>query len=529
MIDVIGTWPLIRLIVKRDKVRLLAWLVGIVALVLTTAASTKGLYPTQASLDSIAAASKDNPVALAFNGPDQALDTLGGQIAFQVGAFGLLMVGLMSLLLVGRLTRGEEDSGRLELVRAMPVGRHAPLAAGLAVVIAANLALGALTAGCLLLEDLPAPGSIVFGASFAAFGLTFVGITAVTAQVSENPRVATGIAGAVIGASFVLRGVGDIGGGTLSWFSPMGWAQKSRPFAGETWWPLLLCALTGIGLIRLATVLASRRDFGTGMVAPKPGPARAAWWLASPLGLAIRLHRGVVIWWSVGVLVLGLGYGSLTSSIGDFIADNPTMADVLAALGHASLTDSYLATSLVILALTAAGPALQILARLRGEESELRVEPVLATPVSRPAWVASHVVVALTGSALILALAGAGVGTAYAVTGGGARQVPRLLLAALVYVPAVWLLAGLAVALFGLVPRWTAGAWVALGLCFTAAMFGALLELPAWALDLSPFQHIPGLPADSFRVLPIVVITAIATALTGVGLWAFRSRDVATA
>jgi ABC-2 type transport system permease protein len=143
--------------------------------------------------------------------------------------------------------------------------------------------------------------------------------------------------------------------------------------------------------------------------------------------------------------------------------------------------------------------------------------------------VASHFVVALAGSALILALAGLGIGGAYAVTGGGARQVRRLLLAALVYVPAVWLLAALAVALFGLVPRWTAGAWVALSGCFTIAMFGALLNLPTWALDLSPFQHTPGLPADTVRVLPLAMITAIAAGLTAVGLSAFRSRDVVTA
>ena len=529
MTELRGTWPLVRVIVRRDRLRLLTWVVGIVALVVTTAASTKSLYPTQASLDAIAAASKDNPVALAFNGPDQALDTMGGQIAFQVGAFGLLLVGLMSLLLVGRLTRGEEDSGRLELVRAMPVGRHAPMAAGLFVVIATNVVLGGLSAASLLAQDLPTHGSIVFGASFTAFGLTFVGITAVTAQISENPRVATGTAGAVIGAAYVVRAVGDVGGGTLSWLSPMGWAQKSRPYAGETWWPLLLCFVAAAGMIWLASVLAGRRDFGTGMVAPKRGPGRAAPWLASPLGLAVRLHRGVVFWWGVGVLALGIVYGSLTASIGDFLADNPTMEDFLAALGEASLTDSYLATSMVIIALTAAGPALQILGRLRGEESALRVEPLLATPVSRPAWVASHLIVALIGSALILALAGAGVGLAYAVTGGGAGQVPRLGLAGLVYVPAVWLLAALSVALFGLVPRWTAGAWVALSACFTIAMFGVLLDLPAWVRDLSPFQHTPGVPAEGVRLLPLAVLTAVAIALAAVGVGAFRRRDVVTA
>ena len=389
MTDLVGTWPLVRLIAHRDRVRLLAWIAGITFLVAVTASSTKGLYPTQESLDEIARASQDNPVALAFNGPDQALDTIGGQVAFQVGAFGLIMVGLMSLLLVGRLTRGEEDSGRLEMVRSMPVGRHAPLAAGLIVVVATNLVTGALVTASLLREDLPTHGSIVFGASLAAFGLAFVGITAVAAQVSENPRVATGVAGAVLGASYAVRAVGDMSGGTLSWLSPLGWAQKSRPYAGETWWPLLLCALAGAALVWLATALAVRRDFGAGMVAPKPGPGRATPALGTPLGLAMRLHRGAVLWWGFAVLALGLVYGSLTANIEDFLGDNPTMEDMLAALGAASLTDSYLATSLLIMALLATGPALQIVQRLRGEEAEQRAEAVLATGTSRAAWLTS--------------------------------------------------------------------------------------------------------------------------------------------
>jgi ABC-2 type transport system permease protein len=527
--DLLGTGPLVRLIVARDRVRLLAWVAGLVLLVVVTAVSTKGLYPTQADLDSIAAAAHDNPVALAFNGPDQALDAMGGQIAFQVGAFGLLMVGLMSLLLLGRVTRGEEDSGRLELVRSMPVGRHAPLAAGLLVVIAVNVVVGVLVAVSLLLEDLPVHGSIVFGASFVAVGTAFVGITAVTAQVSENPRVATGSAGAVLGAAYAVRAVGDMTNGAMSWLSPLGWAQKSRPYAGETWWPLLLCALLGGGLMALATLLATRRDFGAGMVAPKPGPGRAAPGLSSPLGLAVRLHRGAVIWWGASVLALGLVYGSLTDSIEDFLGDNPSMEEVLAALGGASLTDSYLATSLLIMALMAAGPALQIVQRLRSEEADQRAEVVLATGTSRQRWMASHLAVALGGSALNLALGGLGLGLAYALVGGGWEQAPRLIGASLAYVPAVWVLTGLAVALFGLVPRWTAAGWVALTACLVIGMFGALFDLPAWVVDLSPFQHTPAVPAAAFDGLPLIALAVVAAGLTAVGVAAFRSRDVASA
>ena len=524
-----GTAPLVRLILVRDRVRLLAWMVGLVALVVATAASTKGLYPTQADLDAVATAAHDNPVALAFNGPDQALDTMGGQVAFQVGAFGLLLVGLMSILLLGRLTRTEEDSGRLELVRSMPVGRHAPLAAGLLVVIGTDLVLGAAVAVSLLLEELPTAGSITFGVSFAAFGILFVGVTAVTAQLSENPRVTTGAAGAVLGASFVLRAAGDMGDGTLSWLSPMGWAQKSRPYAGEVWWPLLLCAAISALLVAGATALAAHRDFGAGMVAPSPGPATAAPGLRSPLGLAIRLHRGVVAWWALAAFGLGLVYGSLTQSIEDFIGDNPAMEDMLAALGGASLTDSYLATSLLILALLATGPALQIVQRLRTEETELRAEVVLATGTSRPRWVASHLLVALGASALAILLGGFGLGLADAAVGGGARQVPRLLGAALAYVPAVWLLTGIAVALFGLVPRWTAAAWVLLTACLVIAMLGELLDLPPWLRDLSPFQHTPAAPAAAMRALPLGVLSAGALAAIAVGMVSFQRRDLAAA
>jgi ABC-2 type transport system permease protein len=517
----------VRLIVARDRVRLLAWTAGLLLLVITTAASTKGLYPTQADLDAIAITAHDNPVALAFNGPDQALDTIGGQVAFQVGAFGLVMVGLMSLLLLGRMTRGEEDSGRLELVRSMPVGRHAPLAAGLLVVVGTNIAVGVLTSVSLLLEDLPTHGSIVFGASFIATGILFACLTAVTAQVWENPRVATGVTGAVLGASYAVRAVGDMSGGTLSWLSPLGWAQKSRPYAGETWWPLLLCVAVGTGLTWLARALVVRRDFGAGMVAPKPGPGRAGPALRSPLGLAVRLQRGAVLWWGVAVLALGLVYGSLTANIEEFLGDNPSMEDMLAALGEASLTDSYLATSLLIMALLATGPALQIVQRLRGEEAEQRAEAVLATGISRRAWLGSHVVVALAGGALNLALGGLGLGLTYAMTGGGADQVPRLLGAALAYVPAVWLLTALAVAAFGVVPRWTAAGWVVLTGCLVIGMFGTLLDLPGWVLDLSPFQQTPALPAAPLRLLPLAVLSAVAVGLGATGLVAFRARDIA--
>ena len=57
MTELTGTWELVRFILRRDRVRIVVWIVSVTALVIVTALSIKGLYPTQAALDQAAAAS----------------------------------------------------------------------------------------------------------------------------------------------------------------------------------------------------------------------------------------------------------------------------------------------------------------------------------------------------------------------------------------------------------------------------------------------------------------------------------------
>jgi ABC-2 type transport system permease protein len=527
MTSLAGTWHLARMAVRRDRVRLLLWVAAIIAVVLLNAVSTVDLYPTQHSLDLAAAAARGNPAALAFTGPDVALDTIGGQVALQVGATGLTFVGLMSLLLVVRLTRAEEDSGRLELVRSMPVGRHASLAAALLVVGATNVVVGALTTLCLLSQGLPVGGSVVMGASFVVLGLLFAGLAATTAQVTENPRVASGLAGGVLAASFLIRAVGDAGSGAASWASPIGLAQKSRPYGGDVVWPLLLC-LAFAGLLAAAAVaLSARRDFGAGLVAPQPGPAQGSDRLATPLALAYRLQRGAVLWWTISLVAMAVAWGSLANSIDEFTKDNQSLEDMFKRLGGAGITDGYLATTLLFAALVAAGAALQIVTRVRSEETGHRADPVLATPTSRARWAGGHLVTALAGSGLGLVAAGLALGITYGAVIGDAGQVGRLVGAALVYLPSVWLFAALAVALIGLVPGWTNGAWAVWGVCVALGLFGTLIDVPEAVLDLSPFEVVPTLPAESMRWSPVVAVALVAVALAVAGFGGLHRRDVA--
>lgn len=525
MTELTGTTALTRFALRRDRVRILVWVFAIFLLVVTTGASVKGLFPEQSDLDEAATTARDNPAMRALNGPDQALDTLGGQIAFQLGATGLVVVGLMSLFMVGRLTRGEEESGRTELIRSMAIGRHAPAAAALIVVAAMNVAVGALVTLGLVAYDLPVTGSVVLGVSFAVFGLFMAGVTTAAAQVTENTRVVYGTAGAVVGYAYAVRAAGDAGSGALSWLSPIGWSQKMRPYAGEEWWPMLIGLGFAVALLVWATDLASRRDLGGGLVPPRPGPAVASPGLGRPLGLALRLQRGSLIGWSAGILLLGAAYGTVASDVEEFVGDNEAVEEMIARAGG-DLTESYLSTTLLIVALISSGFAVQSALRLRSEEAAQRAEPILATRVSRRDWVASHLAVALGGSLVVLLAGSFGMGLTYEIAANELGELPRLLGAALAYAPALWLLAGLAFALFGLVPRAALGAWGGVAFCFLVGMLADVLELPGWVVDVSPFEHVPLLPAADLDLVPPAALTAVAAALVAVGLVGFRRRDV---
>jgi polyether ionophore transport system permease protein len=524
--ELTATAKLVRAIVRRDRIRIAVWTLSITGLVVVTAASVKGLFPTQEDLDR-AAAAETSAAAIVLNGPPYGLNTVGGQVAYQIGVWGMVAVALMTLFMYTRNTRAEEESGRLELVRAAVVGRHAPSTAALIVVGWINLLVGSAVALANIAYGLPVVGSLVFGAGFTVLGLIFCGVTAITTQVSDNTRVANGLAGIVLGLAFALRAIGDVNDGTLSWLSPIGLVQKSRPYAGDVWWPLAIGLVLAGVLTVVGGILASHRDVGAGLTQPRPGPAAAGRRLATSFGLALRLQRGSLISWAIGLFATGVAYGSIIDQLDSLLADNDTAKELIAQAGGVSIADSYLSTTLQVVALIATGYALQSALRLRTEENAGRVEPLLATPTSRDRWVTSHTAMSFVGAALVLVAGGLGTGLTVALITGDWGELPRLVGASLVYVPAVWLLAGLAVALFGLAPRAALAAWAGMAFCFVIGMFGELLDLPRWLTDLSPFQRTPRVPADGLTLLPVVAIAVVAAALTAAGMAGFRHRDVA--
>ncbi|MEV0381293.1 hypothetical protein AB0I15_14855, partial [Nonomuraea sp. NPDC050643] len=289
-----GTSTLARLVVRRDRLILPVW--GLLAAVfpMSIANSTAALYPTAESLRSVAETAMANPAQRATRG--LVFDaSVGGLTAWTVGSSGAILLGLVSMLLVIRHTRVEEESGRRELLGAGVTGRHAPLTAVLGVVLAADLLIAVLMSALLMSGGLPAAGSIALGLSLAAAGWTFAAVGAVVAQVTESAAAARGLGVAVFIGFFLIRGVGDASGAEWpSWLSPLGWTLHLRPFAGERWWLLAPLLALVAALATAAYALSARRDLAAGLLPPRLGPATAAPGLRSPLALAWRLHRGQV-------------------------------------------------------------------------------------------------------------------------------------------------------------------------------------------------------------------------------------------
>jgi ABC-2 type transport system permease protein len=201
-------------------------------------------------------------------------------------------------------------------------------------------------------------------------------------------------------------------------------------------------------------------------------------------------------------------------------------ADELFSQTAGSLVDDYLAVSLLSMALIGTGFAIQAVLRMRGEETAGRLEPLLATALARPRWAAGYVAIAAGGTVVILAASGLGAGIADAANSSDLARLPELVGASVALAPAVWVLVGVAVALFGLAPLGAAAAWGVLAACYLAAFLGPLLGLPSWVMDLSPYSHVPLLPAAAFDAVPLVALTAVAVALVVAGLAGFRRRNV---
>ncbi|MEU9338783.1 ABC transporter permease [Streptomyces sp. NPDC048290] len=517
-----GTGTLLRFALRRDRLMIPVWIAVTALMVLSMPNTLSSLYGTAAARADLIVQMETNASLRALIGPVFG-DSLGALTAWRVGIYAAALAAVMSLLIVVRHTRDEEESGRQELIASGMVGRRASLTAALLTAGAANGVLALLLVAGLAGQGIA--GALALGLGIAAVGMVFATAAAILAQLTESARLARGLTAAVLGTAFVLRAAGDSastnGSSPLTWLSPLGWLENLRPFAQERWWVLLLLAAAITLQSLIAYELTGRRDVGMSFLPTRPGPPTGR--LTGTGALAWRLQRGTVLGWSIGFFLAGVVYGGLTDGAVDLLGDNESARQIIERMGGQSgVTDAFLSAMVGMLGLIAALFIVSSVLRLHGEETSGRAEPLLAGAVGRLRWAAGHLLVAYGGSALIMLIAALGFAAGYG------QDVGPLLAACLVQLPAIWLIGSLAVLLHGISPSLAPVAWGVAGAVLLIGWIGPALNIPRTVLDLSPYGHLPKLPGGSLDWPPLLILLALTTTFTTAGLAALRRRDMTT-
>lgn len=516
-------------ILKRDAIRFLIWVAGLTAVTLAVPPAFQELYPAQEQRDAMAETMR-NPAMTAMVGPgDLQHYSIGAMTSHQMILLTAVAVAIMNSLLAVRLTRAEEEAGMTEMIRSRPVGRLASLTSAVSVLLVVNGVLAlAIWLGFMWLgiDSIEMKGAFLYGAALGAVGLFFAGVSVVSAQLAESARGATTISMVVLAITYFVRAAGDVVDSGLSWLSPLGWVTKVQPFAENNGWPIVLLVFAGAIAVFVAAALQSKRDIGAGFVRTRSGRTHASSLLTNPFGLIWRMQRTGSIIWAIGMLVLGVSYGSVMGDLESFFEGNEVLATMLAGDSDLSVAEQFLPMLMLVMAFTATIPGVLAVQKIVTEETSGRIDHMLGRRISR-----SKLLITYTGFSVIVAvvmnsLAAIGLWMASQHVMAEPFTFATVIMASALYIPAIAGMIALAVVSVGIVPKWSALIWLYMVCGFITLYLGNLLKIPEWAKRLSPYGWVPEWPMTEMEWMGEIGLLAAATLLLAVGVLGYRKRDI---
>jgi ABC-2 type transport system permease protein len=472
-----------------------------------------------------------NPAMIAMVGPiyGHANYDFGSMVAHQMLLFTALTVGIMSIIQVTRHTRKDEEEGRIEMIRSLPVGKLANISATLVVYFIVSVLIGLVTGvgfSMLGIESMPIMGSMLYGAVLAVTGFFFAVITSLFAQLFSTSRATVGYGLGFLILSYIVRGIGDVSSEALARISPLGLILRAEVYVNNYWWPIFV--LLGVSLIFafISMRLAFTRDLEAGLFKAKAGKEKASKSLLSPLGLAFRLQKTTIIAWLVAVFVLGASYGSVFGDMDMFFKTNDLMRQILPLTPGVSLVEQFMSVISIVSALVCAIPAIQMITKLRSEEKLNRTDHILGRAVSRKSLLTSYVLLGFVISIVATALSAYGLYLSSAQVMEEPIRLGLVMQSGLVHIPAIWVMIGIAVLLIGIFPKAISFVWGYLTLSFILNYFDGILQIPEALKKLTPFAHIPQIPVDEMTLAPLIVLTFISAMLIFFGYKTYSKRDI---
>jgi ABC-2 type transport system permease protein len=472
-----------------------------------------------------------SPAMVGMMGPVYGLESLNTSILFSetMSCWMMIAIAVMNIFFINRHTRVDEELGRLEMLRALPIGRLAGAKSAIMGAFVLNFVIALLTAISIIavnMDGTTTAGAFAYALSISVVGFLFASVTLFMAQLFSTSRGSAGGAFLMLGIFYALRAFGDVSENVLSYISPMGLGLRTFAFFENNFQYIGIIFAEGLIISWLAYLICAKRDLGQGVFSARKGSANASRFLKSPFGLAWRLTRNGVLVWCLVIFVCGASYGSFLGDIESFVSKNEMYKQLVEA-GYgvaASITENFIALLYCIIALLATVPIINLANKIHSEEKHGRLEPVLARSVGRVKMFGCYIIIATVESAAVLFCGAVGLYMASANT--GLVSFGTLLKAAMVYLPALWVMMGISVFLIGILPKLTVLNWAIYAYSFGAVYFGRLFDMPEWSLKITPFGNIPQLPVQELNMTPLIVLTLIAVALTTVGMIAFSRRDI---
>ncbi len=525
-----NAWQMTKFTFKHDKVRILIWLAVLILFDMYCLPYLDTMYPTVEARETFKEM-LENPAMIAMFGRGYGLDnytyaTFYAHVMYVwLGIFNVVM----AILITSKHLRAEEEDGRYELVRSLPVGRNSNLLASIIIMtltFTGFIVLKIISYMIVGIHDIDLIGTINFALGLGLIGLLFSMITAFVAQLFRTNRSVLGISFGVFGISYLLFMIGSVSSDILLWMSPFQWMVHSQSFVNDLFWPLALLLITSIIFGVLALKLSSIRDIDSGIFKEKSKPHKEKNYINGIFSFTLYLNKKLIAVWFGIMLVLALVYGSIFGDIEGFVGGNELFENIIPSDSNEPLSILFMGFIMTIMGIAAVIPSLLILNKISGEERKDRMDILYSHSVSRNQVVISHFIVAAVVGIISLLAVAFGLYISTSAVMDDPISLGIIIKSALVYYPCIILFMGLSVLVSGIAPRKSWILWIILALGFILSYLGPVLGLSSTITNISPFSNVPNVGIEDINWITQLIILSSGLVIGFIGNTLYNKRDL---